>query len=76
MNLSFDGKGLNGPDEYRTRVATFTNGAAAIAWGQRIVTACNAHNELVAALRKIASGDFTEAEQERIATLALAKVKP
>jgi hypothetical protein len=25
--LSFDGKGINGPDPYRTRIATFTSGA-------------------------------------------------
>lgn len=25
--LSFDGKGINGPDEYRTRLATFTPAA-------------------------------------------------
>lgn len=31
--LSFDGFGINGPDEYRTRVATFADDAAGKAWG-------------------------------------------
>ena len=31
--LSFDKKGINGPDEYRERVATFTNDADAKKYG-------------------------------------------
>lgn len=31
--LSFDGKGINGPDEHRTRVATFTGADAAKKYG-------------------------------------------
>lgn len=31
--LSFDGMGINGPDEYRTRLATFRNPSAAKEWG-------------------------------------------
>lgn len=31
--LSFDGKGINGPDEYRTRIATFTSAEAARKYG-------------------------------------------
>jgi len=31
--LSFDGKGINGPDIYRSRIATFTNQEAAQLYG-------------------------------------------
>lgn len=31
--LSFDGKGINGPDDYKTRVATFTNDVDAQRYG-------------------------------------------
>ena len=31
--LSFDGKGINGPDEYRSRLATFANPEAARQYG-------------------------------------------
>lgn len=31
--LSFDGFGINGPDEFRSRLATFTTPAAAAMWG-------------------------------------------
>lgn len=32
--LSFDGFGINGPDKYRSRVATFTNDEAGKAYGK------------------------------------------
>lgn len=31
--LSFDGKGINGPDKYRSRLATFANNEAAQKYG-------------------------------------------
>ena len=31
--LSFDGKGINGPDEYRSRIATFTSSLNAGTYG-------------------------------------------
>jgi hypothetical protein len=31
--LSYDGKGINGPDEYRTRIATFTGAHGAADYG-------------------------------------------
>lgn len=32
--LSFDGFGINGPDKYRSRIATFTNDEAGKAYGK------------------------------------------
>ena len=32
--LSFDGKGINGPDEYRSRIATFLSAEAAEKYGK------------------------------------------
>ena len=46
MILSFDGKGINGPDQFRSRVATFTNDADAAKYGPlfaaapELLTAC------------------------------------
>lgn len=37
--LSFDGKGINGPDEYRSRLATFTNQEAADRYGRLFAAA-------------------------------------
>jgi hypothetical protein len=37
--LTYDGHGINGPDEYRSRVATFTNGADAAKYGPLFATA-------------------------------------
>lgn len=31
--LSYDGKGINGPDEFRSRIATFANNDAAYEYG-------------------------------------------
>lgn len=47
--LSYDGKGINGPDEYRSRIATFTSDAAGDNYGKLFEAA----PELLAALRKI-----------------------
>lgn len=33
--FSFDGKGINGPDEYRSRIATFANAEMADKYGKR-----------------------------------------
>lgn len=37
--LSYDGHGINGPDIYRSRIATFTDGAAAREWGALLASA-------------------------------------
>jgi hypothetical protein len=34
QELSYDGKGINGPDEHRSRVATFANDEAAKTYGE------------------------------------------
>lgn len=39
--LSFDGHGINGPDAYRSRIATFTNADAADAYGKLFANAPN-----------------------------------
>jgi len=45
--LSFDGFGINGPDKYRTRLATFTNDEAGKAYGKLFESA----PEMLQALR-------------------------
>jgi hypothetical protein len=47
--LSYDGRGINGPDQYRSRIATFSNDAAGDEYGKLFEAA----PELLAALRKI-----------------------
>lgn len=47
--LSYDGHGINGPDEYRTRIATFTNPALAKEYGPLFEAA----PEMLEALRNI-----------------------
>lgn len=47
MELSFDGHGINGPDEYRSRVATFTSAEAADKYGPLFAEA----SAMLAALR-------------------------
>jgi hypothetical protein len=47
---SFDGRGINGPDEYRTRLATLSDAGHAIDFGRTIERAVNAHDDVVAAL--------------------------
>ena len=39
MNLSFDGKGINGPDEFKSRIATFSSDKAAVEFGPLFATA-------------------------------------
>jgi hypothetical protein len=53
MNLSFDGKGINGPDEFRTRIATFTSDEAAKVYGPMFA----AVGDLVVALRECITDD-------------------
>ena len=48
--LTFDGKGINGPDEYRSRVAAFANAAAAEEYGALFAAA----PELLSALTALA----------------------
>ena len=47
--LSFDGKGINGPDMYRTRLATFSTTNAANAYGTLFAAA----PKLLAALEAV-----------------------
>lgn len=49
--LSFDGKGINGPDEYRERVATFRNDEGARKYGPLFAAA----PDLLAALQALSS---------------------
>ncbi len=51
MTLSFDGKGINGPDEYRSRLATFTSDKAATEYGALF----EASPALLAALKAMVS---------------------
>ena len=39
QELSYDGRGINGPDEYRTRIATFTSQKTAKKYGVLFETA-------------------------------------
>lgn len=55
--LTYDGWGINGPDEHRTRIAKFSTGAAGERWGPLLARA----PDLLAALRWIADhGDTTD----------------
>lgn len=47
--LSFDGLGINGPDAYRSRLATFTTPDAATQWGPMLAAA----PEMLAALEGV-----------------------
>ena len=49
--LTFDGCGINGPDEYRTRLATFTDREQGKAWGSLLAAA----PELLEALEEAAT---------------------
>ncbi len=51
MSLSFDGKGINGPDEFRTRLATFITDEDAKSYGPLFAAA----PDLLAALEAIMS---------------------
>lgn len=48
-HLMFDGVGINGPDQYRTRLATFTSPEAAKVYGPMLAAA----PDLLAALRLV-----------------------
>lgn len=49
---SFDGKGINGSDEYRSRLATLTNVGQLQGFGPFCERAVNNHARLVAALNQ------------------------
>lgn len=49
---TFDGWGINGPDIYRTRLATFTNTTKAAEHGPFFERALNAHDPMMHALRE------------------------
>lgn len=53
--LSFDGKGINGPDEYRTRIATFTSTERAKMYGELFESAPEMLEALVRAERKLSA---------------------
>lgn len=48
--LSFDGKGINGPDEFRSRIATFTSEELASVYGPQFAAAPQVLRVLVAVL--------------------------
>lgn len=52
--ICFDGCGLNGPDQYRTRIATFRPHAET-QFGPAIARACQSHAELLHALEELSS---------------------
>jgi|GEM_PF-4038204 len=54
--LTFDGKGINGPDEYRERIATFSNNEAASKYGPLLAAA----PDLLEALRLMLEDYRTE----------------
>ena len=56
--LSFDGCGVNGPDEYRSRIVTFADPAEAAKWGPMFAAA----PALLAALERIVIARDTCAE--------------
>jgi hypothetical protein len=55
-NLSFDGKGINGPDEYRSRLATFQSDEAAKQYGHMFAGAPELRTALYAAVDALADG--------------------
>lgn len=64
--LSFDGKGINGPDEYRSRIATFADDKAAKEYGEVFAAALETQRErdiLKHAVRKIADCDAKSCEK-------------
>lgn len=52
--FTFDGFGINGPDKYRTRVATFSNSTMSEQYGKRFEQALNGESYAAGALRRIA----------------------
>ncbi len=82
--LSYDGKGINGPDEYRARIATFDNAQAAKAYGPlfaaapELLVACQEAFDELAVIRQAFDvmdyGHASDAQMDRIAA-ALAKAK-
>jgi hypothetical protein len=51
--LSYDGRGINGPDEYRTRVATFTSPEVGDKYGRLFEAAPEMREALRWALRHV-----------------------
>lgn len=62
--LSFDGFGINGPDEYRSRIATFTKREDGTTAGAHYGPLFAAAPELMAALRELQGA--VQAHRERI----------
>ncbi len=63
--LSYDGRGINGPDEYRTRIATFANDAAGDQYGKLFQAA----PELLEACYKakcLLGGTIAESDQDAV----------
>lgn len=81
--LSFDGVGVNGPDEYRTRIATFPDRKTALKYGPLFSSAPDtaaeldrlkaSNAELLAALERIANDPETPWRFASIARKAIAK---
>lgn len=69
--LSHDGKGINGPDKYRTRLATFASEDAADVYGEMFAAA----PELLAALRVLLERYTFHEQDEEQARTAIAKAE-
>lgn len=69
--LSFDGMGINGPDEYRSRIATFATGEAARKYGPLFAAA----PDLLASLREVMQevGQYDDPAVHKRAKAAIAK---
>ena len=76
--LSYDGKGINGPDEHRSRVATFANAEAAEKYGRLFEAAPELLESLEALLESpmlIGSSPYA-LKAYRDCQVAIAKAKP
>ena len=56
--LTYDGWGINGPDEHRTRLATFSTGAAGERWGPLLALAPDLLAALGALEARIREGTY------------------
>lgn len=71
--LLFDGKGINGPDEYRTRIATFTSADAAEKYGPlfeaapELLEACELLLNVLAECEPVVLGESYSAHAHRVA---------
>lgn len=59
--LSYDGKGINGPDEHRSRIATFANAEAAEKYGKLFESAPELLDALLLALPYVEMAEHDDA---------------